>query len=141
MQGLPENGSSGSVAMYACALVAMNSLGTWAAPACNNPAFAEIVPPHMRNIVFAFDRCFEGAVAACAAPLVGALAEKRFGFKVSVTMLLHVMFVPVCSPSVCAVCVSACCIHAAGGDDCEEVSASATGTGGRGGGGGGRAAR
>jgi len=65
--------------------VAMNSLGSWAGPACNNPAFADIVPAHMRNLVFAFDRCFEGAVAACAAPLVGMLAEKRFGFKVSLT--------------------------------------------------------
>lgn len=85
VQGLPENGKPGSVALYACALVAMNSLGSWAGPACNNPAFADIVPAHMRNLVFAFDRCFEGAVAACAAPLVGMLAEKRFGFKVSLT--------------------------------------------------------
>lgn len=83
VQGLPEDGKPGSVALYACALVAMNSLGSWAGPACNNPAFADIVPGHMRNLVFAFDRCFEGAVAACAAPLVGMLAEKRFGFKVS----------------------------------------------------------
>ena len=83
MQGLPDNGQPGTVALHACALVAMNCLGTWAAPACNNPAFAEIVPPHMRNMIFAFDRCFEGAVAACAAPLVGILAQKRFGFTVS----------------------------------------------------------
>ncbi|KAL0055016.1 hypothetical protein WJX82_005813 [Trebouxia sp. C0006] len=81
IKGLPENGKPGSFALYACALVAMNSLGSWAGPACNNSAFADIVPPHMRNLVFAFDRCFEGAVAACAAPLVGMLAEKRFGFK------------------------------------------------------------
>ena len=60
----------------------MNSLGTWAAPACNNAAFAEIVPAHMRNMIFTFDRCFEGAIAACATPLVGVLAEKRFGFTV-----------------------------------------------------------
>ena len=83
MQGLPQNGDTGTVVLYMFALVAMNSLGTWAAPACNNPAFAEIVPPHMRNMIFAFDRCFEGAVAACAAPLVGVLAEKKFGFTVS----------------------------------------------------------
>ena len=93
-QGLPENGKPGSVALYACALVAMNSLGSWAGPACNNPAFADIVPPHMRNLVFAIDRCFEGAVAACAAPLVGMLAEKRFGFKVS----LSASIVFYCSP-------------------------------------------
>lgn len=42
--------------------------------------FAEIVPAEHRNLVYAFDRCFEGAVAAFAAPLVGVLAEKWFGF-------------------------------------------------------------
>ena len=63
-------------------LVTMGLLKTWAAPACNNPVFAEIVPPHLRNMIYAFDRCFEGAIAACAAPLVGVLAEKVFGFKV-----------------------------------------------------------
>ncbi len=35
-------------------------LTSWAAPACNNPLFAEIVPPDMRNLVYAFDRSFEG---------------------------------------------------------------------------------
>ena len=30
---------------------------------------------------YAFDRCFEGAVAALAAPLVGYLAQHGFGFK------------------------------------------------------------
>ena len=42
--------------------------------------FAEIVPASKRNLVYAFDRCFEGAVAAFAAPLVGVLAEKWYGF-------------------------------------------------------------
>jgi hypothetical protein len=27
-----------------------------AGPCCNNPIFAEIVPAHMRNMVYAFDR-------------------------------------------------------------------------------------
>lgn len=31
--------------------------------------------------MYAFDRCFEGAVAAFAAPFVGALAEHWFGFE------------------------------------------------------------
>ena len=43
---------------------------------------AEIVPPHLRNMVYAFDRSFEGAIAACGAPLVGILAERVFGFTV-----------------------------------------------------------
>lgn len=33
--------------------------------------FADIVPEQLRSTVYAFDRSFEGAVAACAAPLVG----------------------------------------------------------------------
>ena len=34
--------------------------------------FADIVPEELRSTVYAFDRSFEGGVAACAAPLVGA---------------------------------------------------------------------
>ena len=32
--------------------------------------------------IYAFDRSFEGAIAACGAPLVGILAERLFGFTV-----------------------------------------------------------
>ena len=39
--------------------------------------FADIVPEHLRSTVYAFDRSFEGAVAACAAPLVGKLPHCR----------------------------------------------------------------
>lgn len=39
----------------------------------NSAMFADIVPEHLRSTVYAFDRSFEGAVAACAAPLVGKL--------------------------------------------------------------------
>lgn len=62
------------------ALFAAGVLTSWAAPACNNPVFAEIVPPDMRNIVYAFDRSFEGALSALGAPLVGYAAEHWFGF-------------------------------------------------------------
>lgn len=82
-QGLPRNGQAGSAALYGAILVTMGLLKVWAAPACNNPVFAEIVPPHMRNMIYAFDRCFEGAVAACATPFVGMLAQRMFGFTVS----------------------------------------------------------
>ncbi len=44
--------------------------------------FAQIVPPDLRNLVYAFDRSFEMAIAALAAPLVGILAEHVFGFAV-----------------------------------------------------------
>ena len=115
MQGLPENGKPGSVILYACALVAMNSLGSWAGPACNNPAFADIVPPHMRNLVFAFDRCFEGAVAACAAPLVGMLAEKRFGFSVSLnTIVVYHCMLSNNRLLQSSSCAHICCLEGAG---------------------------
>lgn len=42
--------------------------------------FAEIVPEQLRSAVYAFDRSFEGAVGATAAPLVGLVAEKVFGY-------------------------------------------------------------
>ena len=50
--------------LYAAALVTMGLLKSWSQPACNNPIFAEIVPPACRNMIYAFDRCFEGGRAA-----------------------------------------------------------------------------
>lgn len=72
---------AGSVAAYAAVLAVMGLLHTWAAPAANNPIMSEIVPPHMRNLIFSFDRSFEMAIAACAAPAVGWLSEYAFGFR------------------------------------------------------------
>ncbi len=37
----------------------------------NSAIFAEIVPDNLRSVIYAFDRSFEGAVAACGMPLVG----------------------------------------------------------------------
>lgn len=34
----------------------------------------------MRSLVYAFDRSLESSLAACAAPAVGLLAERAFGF-------------------------------------------------------------
>ena len=45
--------------------------------------FAEIVPPHLRNLVYAFDRSFEMGISALGAPLVGVLAERWFGWDAS----------------------------------------------------------
>ena len=36
----------------------------------------------MRNLIYAFDRSFEMALAALAAPIVGWIAEYYFGFQV-----------------------------------------------------------
>ncbi|KAK9820276.1 hypothetical protein WJX72_008508 [[Myrmecia] bisecta] len=77
---LPYSGSPASIAWHALLLVSAGVLKTWAQPGLNNPVFSEIVPPSMRTMIFAFDRCFEGAVAAFATPFVGLLAEKVFGF-------------------------------------------------------------
>lgn len=70
------------MAMYAVTLLAFGTCSSWAAPSFNNPAFAEIVPSDMRTMIYAFDRSLEMALAALAAPLVGILAERVFGYEV-----------------------------------------------------------
>ena len=82
LQALPLNGHLGTTFLYGTVLCSMGVLISWAAPACNNPIFSEIVPPHLRTVIYAFDRSFESAVAASAAPLVGLLAERAFGWEV-----------------------------------------------------------
>ena len=57
MKGLPHNGEPSTVALHVTTLFFFGLMHVWAAPACNNPVFAEIVPPKMRNLVYAFDRC------------------------------------------------------------------------------------
>lgn len=80
-QALPKDNSPYSILLYAVVLVVTGLTITWAAPACNNPIFSEITEPDSRNLIYAWDRSFEGAVAALAAPAVGILAEKLFDFK------------------------------------------------------------
>jgi len=80
-KGLPLSGDDVYiVGLHGVVIVVFAVLTAWPAPCCNNPVFAEIVPPRQRNLVYAFDRCFEGAIAAFATPLVGILAERMFGF-------------------------------------------------------------
>lgn len=86
LKGLPLNGEGTTVALYAAVLGCMGLLISWAAPACNNPLFAQIVPSHLRTMIFAFDRSFETAIAASAAPVVGILAEKVFGWQGSASL-------------------------------------------------------
>lgn len=88
MQSLPLQGDGRTTALYAVVLGCMGLLISWAAPACNNPIFAEIVPPHLRSMIYAFDRSFETAIAASAAPVVGLLAEHVFGWQVHFDLLL-----------------------------------------------------
>ena len=56
LQVLPHNGEPMTVTMYSVAMVTCGLLKSWAAPACNNPIFAEIVPAHLRTLVYSFDR-------------------------------------------------------------------------------------
>ncbi|CAL8463252.1 g2786 [Coccomyxa elongata] len=79
---LPVTASGGMDTMtlpYAAVFFFTGLLISWSGT--NNSAmFAEIVPEQLRSAVYAFDRSFEGAVGATAAPLVGLVAEKVFGF-------------------------------------------------------------
>lgn len=58
-QGLPLGSGGWVVGCYVGLLAVTGVLISWAATACNNPIFAEIVPPHLRTLVYAFDRCLE----------------------------------------------------------------------------------
>lgn len=80
-QGLPMSSGSDVYLLYGGMMAVMGLTITWAATACNNPIFAEIVPPDLRSLVYAFDRSFEGAISAMGAPLVGLLAERVFHFQ------------------------------------------------------------
>jgi MFS family permease len=53
---------------------------SWNGTAANAPMFAEVVPVKHRTMIYAFDRAFEGSFSSVAAPLVGILAEKMFGY-------------------------------------------------------------
>jgi MFS family permease len=65
---------------YALCLLLLGLLCSWCGAGVNSPIFAELVPDDLRSTIFAFDRSFESALAACAAPVVGFLAERRYGF-------------------------------------------------------------
>jgi MFS family permease len=47
----------------------------------NSAMFADLVPEEKITRIYAFDRSFEGGVAAMGAPLVGYTAERVFGFQ------------------------------------------------------------
>lgn len=50
------NGEPGTVLLYGALILAFALATAWPAPCCNNPVFAEIVPPEQRTLVYAFDR-------------------------------------------------------------------------------------
>ena len=44
-------------------------------------AWVQVVPEGLRSSIYAFDRCFEGAISALSAPLVGLVAERWFHYE------------------------------------------------------------
>ena len=46
---------------------------------------SQIVPEDLRSLVYAFDRSLESSLAACAAPAVGLIAERYYGFSGAVS--------------------------------------------------------
>ena len=40
----------------------------------------QVVPESLRSSIYAFDRCFEGAISALSAPLVGLIAERWYHY-------------------------------------------------------------
>ncbi|KAG0484097.1 hypothetical protein HPP92_012181 [Vanilla planifolia] len=65
---------------YAVTLFLMGSTISWCATSANNPMFAEVVPAKHRTMIYAFDRAFEGSFSSFAAPAVGLLAERVYGY-------------------------------------------------------------
>lgn len=65
---------------FSATLLLMGLTISWNATAANGPMFAEVVPTKHRTMIYAFDRAFEGSVSSFAAPLVGILSEKIFGY-------------------------------------------------------------
>ncbi|KAL9270553.1 spinster-like protein [Drosera capensis] len=65
---------------YAITLLAMGLTISWNATAANGPMFAEVVPAKHRTMIYAFDRAFEVSFSSFAAPLVGILAERMYGY-------------------------------------------------------------
>ncbi|RZC67083.1 hypothetical protein C5167_010781 [Papaver somniferum] len=65
---------------FAVTLFFMGLMISWNGSCANNPMFAEVVPTQHRTMIYAFDRAFEGSFSSFAAPIVGILSEKTFGY-------------------------------------------------------------
>ncbi|CAA7035801.1 unnamed protein product [Microthlaspi erraticum] len=78
LKAIPQSTESYSV--FSVTLFLMGLTITWCGSAVNAPMFAEVVPPKHRTMIYAFDRAIEGSFSSVAAPLVGILSEKMFGY-------------------------------------------------------------
>ncbi|CAI9282605.1 unnamed protein product [Lactuca saligna] len=72
--------SVNSYQIYAITLFLMGLTISWNGTAANAPMFAEVVPAKHRTMIYAFDRAFEGSFSSFAAPIVGILAERIYGY-------------------------------------------------------------
>nr|KYP66718.1 hypothetical protein KK1_013024 [Cajanus cajan] len=72
--------SVSSFLTFSVTLFIMGLTISWNGAAANAPMFAEVVPVKHRTMIYAFDRAFEGSFSSIAAPLVGILSEKMFGY-------------------------------------------------------------
>jgi MFS family permease len=81
LKSLPASSYAHSAPAYAAVMFLLGLTCTWCGSGCNSPIFAEVVPVELRSTVYAFDRSFENAIASCAAPVVGLLAERVFKFQ------------------------------------------------------------
>eukprot|EP00262_Sarcandra_glabra_P005085 TRINITY_DN1637_c0_g1_i1.p1 TRINITY_DN1637_c0_g1~~TRINITY_DN1637_c0_g1_i1.p1 ORF type:complete len:490 (-),score=64.05 TRINITY_DN1637_c0_g1_i1:296-1765(-) len=75
---IPQSVNSWSI--FAVTLFLMGLTISWCATCANNPMFAEVVPTKHRTMIYAFDRAFEGSFSSFAAPIVGLLSEKIYGY-------------------------------------------------------------
>lgn len=78
LKAIPQ--SRDSYLIFSITLFLMGLTISWCGSAVNAPMFAEVVPPKHRTMIYAFDRAFEGSFSSFAAPLVGILSEKMFGY-------------------------------------------------------------
>ncbi|KAD4888413.1 hypothetical protein E3N88_20486 [Mikania micrantha] len=69
-----------SYIIYSATLLFMGLTISWNGTAANAPMFAEVVPAKHRTMIYAFDRAFEVSFSSFAAPMVGILAEKIYGY-------------------------------------------------------------
>ena len=69
-------GSAGDAGLYAAAFFIGGALISWCSTT-NSAVFSEVVPPHLRSSIYAFDRSFENAVGNTAGPIVGELHGGR----------------------------------------------------------------
>ncbi|XP_077216536.1 uncharacterized protein LOC143851095 [Tasmannia lanceolata] len=75
--------------IFAATLFLMGLTISWCATCANNPMFAEVVPSKHRTMIYAFDRAFEGSFSSFAAPVVGLLSEKIYGYDPKSVNLTH----------------------------------------------------